>query len=364
MSERRGRDLRLWLDLVNTPEALFFAPIMRALEEKHQGQITVRDRAETRWLASFLGMDCLTIGGDSDGWLAKRAGLAGRTLLLQRQVRSFDTALSFGNPNSVIVAQWRNRPNIVFEDNDLDWAPRRSLTDEIVRRIVWTSTFKVVPKAFPVQKLVDAGIPRDSIYTFDGYKEQVYLAGFQPNPDFGEKLPATPYVVVRPEALSSSYVGREPSLVPRILKALNDRKINVVYLPRSPADRAMLNGARAFVPDEPLFGPDLVWNAACVLTGSGTMAREAACMGLPAVSFFNGRGGALLSVDRQLVEEGRLIHTRDPDVLLSYVTRALEEEATPDTKGNTQVHQHLMSVVSEIVARIEDEDFPVKRVFN
>ena len=332
---------------------------MRHLQAGHQCEITVRSRAETSWLASFLGMEHLTVGGDADGWVAKRIGIAARTLFLQRYVGPFDAALSFGNPNSVLLAKWRQRPNVVFEDNDLDWAAGRSLTDEVVRRIVWTSTFKVVPAAFPVQKLVDAGISEDSIYTFNGFKEQVYLAGFEPDPVFREAIPLPRYVVVRPESLASSYVSREPSLVPRLLRALGDRNIDVVYLPRTPAERALLNGERAFVPQAPLFGPDVVWHAACVLTGSGTMAREAACMGVPAISFFNGRNGALLSVDRELIEEGKMIHTRDVDLVVDYVTDALAEDAKPSVRGSRRVRSELMAILREIVQRIESRDFPV-----
>ena len=345
--------------MVNTPEALFFAPIMRDLQKRHQDQITVRDRAETEWLATFLGMDHLTVGGDSEGWLAKRIRLAGRTLLLQRLVGPFETALSFGNPNSVLVAQWRGRPNIVFEDNDLDWAPHRSLTDEIVRRIVWRSTFKVVPQAFPIHKLLAAGIPEDSVYAFNGFKEQVYLADFRPNPSFRETLPADPYVVVRPESLSSSYVSPVPSLVPSLLRALEQQRIPVVYLPRAPSDRALMNGSQAYVPPEPLFGPDLVWNAACVLTGSGTMAREAACLGVPAISFFPGRNAALLSVDQQLIEQERMVHSRNLPDLMSYVTDALGGSSHRRPMGtNRVVRREVLTALDEILARIEREDFP------
>lgn len=343
---------------MNTPEVLFFTPVLRHLQTHHRVDVTLRNRAETPWLASYQGMNFRVAGGDAEGWMAKRAGLAWRTFLLSGMVPAFDAALSFGNPNAVLVTQWRSRPNVVFEDNDLDWAAGRSLTDEIVRRIVWTSTFKIVPEAFPTHRLLAAGIPEDSVYTFPGFKEQIYLADFHPNPSFPEHLPADPYVVVRPEAGSSSYVAREPSLVPRLLRALEERGINVVFLPRAPSDRLLLNGSNAYVPDEPVFGPDLVWNAACVMTGSGTMAREAACLGVPAISFFPGRNGDLLSVDRQLVGEGKMTHARDLDVLVSSVTEALEGDPKPDVGSNTQVLREFLSIVDEVVHRIGVHDLP------
>ena len=52
-------------------------------------------------------------------------------------------------------------------------------------------------------------------------------------------------------------------------------------------------------------GLDLIWNADLVVSGGGTMTREAAALGIPAYSTFTGTLGA---VDRRLFEEGRIAH--------------------------------------------------------
>jgi hypothetical protein len=49
---------------------------------------------------------------------------------------------------------------------------------------------------------------------------------------------------------------------------------------------------------------NLIWNSDLVISGGGTMNREAAAMGVPVYSIFRGRIGA---VDEYLAQQGRLV---------------------------------------------------------
>jgi hypothetical protein len=51
-------------------------------------------------------------------------------------------------------------------------------------------------------------------------------------------------------------------------------------------------------------GMNIIWNSDLVVSGGGTMNREAAAMGVPVYSIFRGPVGA---VDRSLSERGRLV---------------------------------------------------------
>ena len=53
------------------------------------------------------------------------------------------------------------------------------------------------------------------------------------------------------------------------------------------------------------------------MTGAGTLAREASVLGKPAFSFYS--GSKLLAVDRKLIDEGKMIFSRDPKYLCSIV---------------------------------------------
>ena len=66
---------------------------------------------------------------------------------------------------------------------------------------------------------------------------------------------------------------------------------------------------RVVVPDRAVDGRSLVAHADLLVSAGGTMNREAAVLGTPVYSVFEGRPGA---VDERLAAEGRLRLLRDP----------------------------------------------------
>jgi predicted glycosyltransferase len=188
-------------------------------------------------------------------------------------------------------------------------------------------------------------VKREKISSFDGYKEDVYIADYLPDPHFKEKLPFDRYVVLRPEALASFYVQESKTLVPSILKNLKNAGINVVYLPRDKGDAKYAAGLDAYIPEKALNGLDLCYHSMGVLTGSGTMAREAACMGKTAISFFPGK--TLLSVDEKLIEEGKMIHTRDPKAIVEHVISNIKPTQCIKLERCRNVKENVIRIIKE-----------------
>jgi predicted glycosyltransferase len=95
------------------------------------------------------------------------------------------------------------------------------------------------------------------------------------------------------------------------------------------------------MPDKVLNGLDLIWHSDLVISGGGTMNREAAAMGVPVYSIFRGKLGA---VDRYLSETGRLslIQSR-ADVSAKIKVAKRQQRASPEPSP----------ALSEIVATIE-----------
>ena len=58
------------------------------------------------------------------------------------------------------------------------------------------------------------------------------------------------------------------------------------------------------VPTRAVNGLDLIWYSDVVISGGGTMNREAAALGIPVYSLFRGTMGA---VDKYLAETGKLV---------------------------------------------------------
>jgi predicted glycosyltransferase len=189
---------------------------------------------------------------------------------------------------------------------------------------------------------------KNEIITYAGFKEDVYIADFQPDSEFNEKIPFEDYVVLRPEALSSLYVDEKESLVSDLLNRFNRENINVVYLPRDKEDFGYVKDFNVFTPKVPLNGLDLCYYSNVVLTGSGTMAREASCLGVPSVSFFPGK--KLLSVDKNLISENKMFHSRDPEEIVEYVlNNKKKNKKLLDFKRSKKVKNEVVKIIKDIL---------------
>lgn len=340
--------MKIWIDLVNTSHPVFFKSLMTDFHQDHQIYITARDRSETVALTRHFDIKFRVVGRDFSNRAIKTFNHAFRTIELFFRVPKFDVALALGGSASVAVAKMRLKPSIVFEDNDLMFF-QRTFAGNLETKVIARADYIIVPSAFPIQVLIKEGARREGIFQFDGFKEDIYIADYKPAPDFLENLPFKKFVVLRPEALFASYVAETKSIAPQLVKAFGERSINVIYLPRVDEDLRYLEGikdANIFIPKQALNGLDLCWYADVVLTGSGTFAREAACLGTPAISFFPER---LLAVDQQLVNEGKMFHSRDADEIVEYAVSQSKRSRKIDLERCKRVKQQVVSIASEIL---------------
>jgi len=93
--------------------------------------------------------------------------------------------------------------------------------------------------------------------------------------------------------------------------------VTLVLLPRNDAQAKMIreqwphliSGGKVIIPDHVINGLNLMWHSDLVISGGGTMNREAAALGIPVYSIFRGPTGA---VDRYLAGHGRLLMLESP----------------------------------------------------
>jgi predicted glycosyltransferase len=121
-------------------------------------------------------------------------------------------------------------------------------------------------------------------------------------------------VTIRPPATEAHYHNPEAeTLLLEVFKMLGERpEVKTVLLPRTPKQEAELRQAvpdlfaagRIIVPKRAVDGLDLIWYSDVVISGGGTMNREAAALGIPVYSLFRGTMGA---VDKHLAATGRLV---------------------------------------------------------
>jgi hypothetical protein len=340
----------VWVDLASPSHPFFFKSLTDSLSNVRT-TVTVREKTETVPLARQVGYSFQTLGRDYENPHLRKFGIPLRTAQLAVGAPSADVALSSRNAMCILAAKARGVPSVHFTDNDICAYVDGLKAEELYHRLEAQATHNVVPAAFRTDVLTERGADPERVHTYDGYKEDVYVASFDPDPTFVDELPFgdREFIVVRPEALSATYVDADGSLVPAVLAGAVERGINVVYLPREASDRefaAGLSEDRVFVPNEPLSGLELAWHARCVLTGSGTMAREAARMDTPAVSFFP---NTRISVDRALIDEGEIFHSRDAETVLDYVESVTDRDAEPDRTRARRVRREVADLTADLM---------------
>lgn len=315
----------IWFDLTNVPHVNFLLPIIRWYEDRCEMVFTIRDFAETKSLfEKLVGKPYTIVGGHQGGSKVRKVqGMFERIFALNKQVPYFDVKISCGGDASCIVAKLRGKKSITFDDNEKAPNWRYALFSDLA---FW-------PKAVPIEVLHKQFFRRN-LYQYDGYKENFYIAEYQPSENFVDTLPfpvetdgRKHYVVVRPENIRANYVEGKTSIVPELLRELEKLGANILFLPRYETDRDYSQGINdVYIPYEAVNGLDACYYADAVLTGAGTMAREAACLGVPSVSFF--AGNRLLAVDRSLVEQEKMFFSRDVEAIMNFLKSACHSESS------------------------------------
>jgi predicted glycosyltransferase len=171
----------------------------------------------------------------------------------------------------------------------------------------------MVPASFPTRRLRSYGARVGRVRRYHGTKEDVYLADFQPDPQFGAQLCAlgvnadNVLVLMRPPAHDALYHRFQNTLFDEALAMLlANENVQVILLPRNEVQRAAYSSHALdglIIPAVPLNGANLIAASDLVISAGGTINREAAALGVPVASIYAGRWAA---VDEELVKEGRL----------------------------------------------------------
>jgi len=343
---RSGR-IKIWIDLDNTPHVPFFIPIISDLEKRgYQIVLTARDAFQVCELAEEHGMRFTRIGRHyGKNPIMKIVGLLLRSLQLlpfcMRQRPSL--ALSHGARSQTFLCNLLRIPTIGLAD----YEHARSMP---TARPKWL----IVPESVMGY---DFPIKSNRLRLYRGFKEDVYVPMFRSDPTLLGELglfPDETIITVRPPANEAHYYNPESDklleeFMSRVCQTPGTR---VVLLPRNrrqeeamrAAHRDWFHDSRTIVPPRALDGLNLLWFSDLVVSGGGTMNREAAALGIPVYSIFRGKTGA---VDSALEHEGRLKMIRSIDEVWSKIQLVRRDK-------NLQPDKSFRPALKDIINNIED----------
>jgi uncharacterized protein len=304
--------MRVWVDLTNTAHVLVLRPLVELLERMgHEVALTARPLSHTVELLTDWGHPHVVLGRYGG---PRRAGkglaAAERVAKLIRfgRGRDFDCAIAHGSTDLPVACRVLGIPNTTMLD--YEWA---ALQHHLNCRL---ATRALAPEAIPPSRLARYGARASKLVRYPGLKEEYYLADFEPDPSVLDDLGIAREGVLCVVRTAPSYAmylrGSPDALLARVLRRLNEADVQTVVLARTPEQAssvADLGLDRLIIPRRAVDGRSLVAFADVLVSGGGTMNREAAVLGTPAWSIFEGRLGA---VDEMLMREGRLHLLRDP----------------------------------------------------
>ena len=331
--------MQVWFDPLTPKQALLFYHIgLRFKEIGWETLYTSRNYDYTTTLFESLTDEPLHVIGEYGGasLMGKMKASAQRMIKLteffERADNLPDIAVSFSSPDATRVAFGLGIPITLMNDTPHATAVGR-LTIPLANRVI-------VPKSIPMHSLEALGSSATEVIQYDGVDEVEWLRNFEPNYEIFDTLGLDPneqFILARPEESSAAYylsykMENDTILDQLVNRALPDYEGKFVILPRYPEQaerlRDRFNG-RAIIPDKGMDSRSLMIHADLVITGGGTIGREAALLGVKSLCYFP----KPLDVNDYLIEKGFPLHHA---TTLDEAVRKLEQlikEPPPDQES-------------------------------
>lgn len=309
----------IWIDLDNSPHVPFFVPIIDELRKRgHEVFVTARNSYQVCGLVEFHGVTCKVVGRH---WgkhrVFKILGTFARAfqLIFIMMRHRVDLAVSHGSRAQLLCCKCLRIPNVTMYDYEFT-AGLGSLKPDWV----------FMPQYVPVSAGPHQG---NHLWRYPGLKEDVYVPRFRPDSTVrarlglgGEEI----VVTMRPPATEAHYHNPESEKLfdAAITRLVKIPEVRIVLLPRSESQEKVaratwkqwIDNAKIVIPSQVLDGLNVIWYSDLVISGGGTMNREAAALGVPVYSVFRGRIGA---VDQYLSDNGRLVLLQSPQDVMEKV---------------------------------------------
>ena len=350
---RASRRQRICDDLDNSPHVPFFLPIIEELENRgFEITLTARDAYQVCDLLNFYHLPCKVIGGHSGKNKALKV-LVNSVRALQLAPSAMkgrpDLALSHGSRAQVLICKALRIPTVMMHDYE-------HTTKTGFLEPDWILMPDVIPDGVMSKKT-------NGIFRYPGLKEDVYVPRFKPDASILTELGIAPgnlVVTLRPPANEAHYHNPESEvLFAETLRYLaKNPKLTAIALPRNERQAQQLRSdwsdliqsGQLIVPKAAVNGLNLIWFSDLVISGGGTMNREAAALGVPVYSVFRGTIGA---VDRYLAAKHRMVLIESvQDIPQKIKLVAWNRPAKPDGRNRLA----LPSIVDSIVSILNNLD--------
>jgi len=323
--------MRLWFDLITPKQLLFFRPVIEGLRKGgHEVLATSRRYREVEQLASMLGLDLSFSGsrGGKDPVDQFQRSLERMELLLPLVVRfSPDASVSVASADCARISFGLRLKHIAVNDS-----PHSVVAGKLSLPL---SHHVMTPWVIPYSAWSVFGIQRGQISRCRALDPAAWLKRRPRRRTSGPdtKRPERATILVRLEESYAPYLaGSDGSWSERILARLarDFQGQHLVALCRYEDQLARVRekfGSAYEVPEAVVDGADLIERSEVFVGMGGTMTTEAALLGVPAVSAFQ---GAELYTERYLLSKRVLMKAKS----VEDVSRCVKASLNPAYREN------------------------------
>lgn len=342
---------KIWIDLDNSPHVPLFVPIISELEKTgHSVIVTARDSFQVIGLAGYYNLKYVKVGHHyGANKLLKILGTIWRSLQLATVILRDkpDLSLSHGSRPLILLSWILRIPTILMFDYE-----HAAFLPFI------QPTIGIAPESINATRL--ACNFQHGLRVYSGIKEDVYVPSFQPDSSIIRHLnlqESDIIVTIRPPANEAHYHNHDSDkLFAKVVDVLGQTPgVCMIILPRNEKTQkdyitqtwpAWCKERKIVIPDRVLDGLNLIWHSDLVISGGGTMNREAAALGIPVYSIFRGTLGA---VDRYLADRGSLVLIETTQDVESKIPLVKRERATEENVGNRLALKDIMTAIEEVI---------------
>jgi predicted glycosyltransferase len=340
-----------WVDVDNPPQAQYLSPIARELRRRgHEVLITARNHPPTLEVLANRGEVAVPVGGSFGASKASKVvGTLRRTVSLIGLVRrriGRPVATVSTSRSGVLAARVLSSPSFTILDYE----------GVELGAFIKSGTTLLHPEAVPASRFVERGFPAGRLHSFPGLKEDIAFSGLDLDGSGEDSLPpprdtSLAAVLVRPPSQTSHYrVEESLRALELVLDQLADETgIQVIFSPREDSQNQMIRSRNWRVQPVTLNQPvplvSLLREVDHVITGGGTMLREAAWFGVSGSTVFQ---GPMPAVDEWLEAQG-VIRRITPETDIS----GIEWQETGPSEQKIARHPETVHLVVDRIAAVD-----------
>ena len=356
------KKMQIWFDSNTTKHAIFFSVIGKKLSKlgykifhtvrKYDAIIEVMERLNEKFyvVGEYGGK---TLMGKLKASLDKTMNIL---KLFEEENLQPQAAIHYASPEAARIAYGVGMLNISFDDSPHSIPP--------LKLAVTLSDYLFTSRVFS-KKLFSGYISEDRIIQYNGIDEMEWITFISPDLTVIKNLGLEneDYIVFRPEESFASYYLQYSSGKPlvvgdKILRWLlkNFKHYKILALPRydeQAKELRKLGKKNVVIPEKPVLTLDVLPKAKMVITGGGTMSKEAALLGIPSLTYFPG----LMYPEEFLEMKGFPIrHLCNLEKILDYVSDVLKypDEFKMDTSKMLESFELPSEKLIEALKKLKD----------